>query len=178
MAKCLIPLSESTVGMIAALKASPDETYDAVVRRALELAASVPAGAAPSPVYHAPPNPAEGTVPHVAPGGHVIRLFGEHTHARSLSDALATVLETLSRRDAGFLERLSQARWRTRFIVARSPEGLYPGSPHLAKYARRLDGGWWMATNYSREDVDRAVRTACKVAKLRAGADVAVTFKR
>lgn len=160
MTKCLVSLSEETVATLMALKLAPGESLDSVVGRVVAAATAVR-----PPVAASPSN-----------GGHTVALFGNELKVRTVQDALASVLAALGDRDEGFLGRLAAHRGRTRRIVARTPEALYPGSPHLAKYARELSGGWWMATNCSRRDVARAVCVACKVADVAEGVEVAVKF--
>jgi hypothetical protein len=162
MSKCLVPLSEETVGLIVNLKISAGDSLDAVIHRALSAVVEV------QPTLPKPETPLR--------KGHLVSLFGSEVQVRTIQDALATVLESLASLDTYFLPRLSLEQARTRRIVARAPEALYPGSPHLAKYARAIGEGWWMATNCSRRDVTRAVVRACDVAGVRHGSEVSIRF--
>ena len=163
MAKCLVSLTEETVAMLMASKVSNDESMDSVVRRIM-------AGPAPKPPPAIRPEQID------ALSGHQVRVFAETVYVPKVHDCLATVLEALARRDCGFLARLATEQSRSRRIVARAPEALYPASPHLAKHARELPGGWWAITNCSRPDVERSVATACRVAGVALGVDVAIRF--
>jgi hypothetical protein len=55
---------------------------------------------------------------------------------------------------------------------------LYPGRPHLAKYARNIGNGWWMATNFSERDIARAAHSACRIAGVTYGKDVVVEWQQ
>ena len=161
MPRCLISLSESTVAFIVSLRSQPDESLDSVVYRALDKLASVPSKDVPT-------SAAQIVVPRREAGREAtqsVTLFGDKMPVRTKKDALAAVLDALSRRDAGFRRRFSFEQGRTRRFVARSREALYPGSPHLAKYARDIGHGWWMATNFSERDIARAARKACAAAR-------------
>lgn len=164
MAKCLVSLTEETVAMLMASKVSNDESMDSVVRR---IMAGGPARKPPSAIRPEQIG---------ALTGHQVRVFAETVYVPKVHDCLATVLEALARRDGGFLARLATEQSRSRRIVARAPEALYPASPHLAKHARELPGGWWAITNCSRPDVERSVATACRVAGVTFGDDVAIRF--
>jgi hypothetical protein len=165
MAKCLISLSEETVAMLMARRNAGDDSLDAVVRRVLvgSDAPTIPNASLSIPF---------GT----SVARYQVRIFGEVVAAERLHDVLATVIESLSRRDAGFLTRLAKEKGRKRRIVARSPEDLYPDRPDLAKSAREVADGWWMVTIISRQDTVRAVATACRVAGVVQGVDVAVQY--
>ena len=165
MAKCLISLSEETVAMLMARRNAGDDSLDAVVRRVL-------VGSDAPTISNASLSSPLGT----SAARYQVRIFGEVVAAERLHDVLATVIESLSRRDAGFLTRLAKEKARTRRIVARSPEDLYPGRPDLAKNARKVADGWWMVTNNSQPNTASAVATACRVAGVDQGVDVAIQY--
>lgn len=71
--------------------------------------------------------------------------------ANSLKELLARSILVCERLQPGFIETLSlQPTPKGRYIVARSPSGLYPHSPQLAEYAERLNEDWWFDTNVGR----------------------------
>ena len=162
MAGCLISLSEDTVAMLMAIKGDADESLDSVVRRvALNATGAL--------------STTTGCVEKIE-NGHRVVTFGHEIRVRTAQAVLVTVLESLAARDETFLSRLAQEQGRSRRIVARAPEALYPGSAHLAKYARKITGGWLMATNCSKRDISRSVEIACRVADIRFGQDVSIEF--
>ena len=107
MAKCLVPLSESTIGMIVALKSSPEESYDAVVRRVIDVFVANASAPRPTPCPTPPSEDelSDGNRSRFSPGGpgHKIRVIGTEIRERTLVGVLATVLNTLAKRDPGFL---------------------------------------------------------------------------
>ena len=173
MASCLVSIQESTLALSVSLRTDPDEQLDSVIGRALNLLAStpcaVPQGQSPSTF-----SSFGKTRNRVA---HSILIFGRKTVLSKKRDVLATLLGELSRRDSQFLARFANERGRSRRFVATSQEALYPGSPHLAKYSLAIGDGWWMATNCSERDIDRAAKRACEVAGVRYGEDVAIDFE-
>ena len=74
--------------------------------------------------------------------------------------------------DPTFLEKLSAEKGRTRRIVARRPEALYPSRPDLAHHSVKICGSWYVGTNCSRVDIRRILRIACKVAGIQYGRDL------
>ena len=63
---------------------------------------------------------------------------------------------------------------RSRPLIARTPEKLYPGRPDLASYSREFVPGWFVGTNWSHRDVKRLLRTATKTIGLVWDKDVRV----
>jgi hypothetical protein len=178
MTRCLISVTEETMALAVSLRIGLDEQLDSVIRRALTAVISEP-----RPTSHRPPPStprALGCEPSASINSapHSVTLFGRTTSLPTKQDVLATVLGELSQRDPSFLERFGAERGRTRRFVSRSREALYPGSPHLATYARQLAGGWWMATNFSERDIERAVTRACDVAGVGYGQDVSIIFRK
>jgi len=172
MAKCLVSISEETVALLVAAKRPDDANLDAVVRRILSPPAPLVAIPAPPPKAR----PAPVLVEARRTGRHAVEVFGERRLVHTAQDVLITVLEVLARRDSGFLPRLAREQSRTRRVVAREREALYPGSPHLAKYARDVGGGWWVGTNVSRRDIERAVAACRRVESGLRHADIVVTW--
>jgi hypothetical protein len=101
--------------------------------------------------------------------------------ASSARGVLIQVFTKLAERDPTFLERFS-ARTSTRKkrrYLARSREGLYPGSEHLAAAASHSKelipgSGWWIDLNLNRRSIERVIATACEVAGLQMGKELIV----
>lgn len=176
MTRCLISVSEATVALAVSLRTGLDERLDSVIQRA--LTALVSEQRPSSPKINSPTTPAlrGGPSAMTNAAAQSVTLFGRTTSLRTKQDVLAAVLSELSQRDPNFLERFAAERGRTRRFVSRSREALYPGSPHLATYARQLAGGWWMATNFSARDIERVVTRACDAAGVEYGRDVSIFF--
>ena len=74
--------------------------------------------------------------------------------ANGLKELLRRVILLCAKIHPGFVDELSRMPTpRGRFIVARTPEGLYPHSRHLAGHAERLDADWWYDNNVGRDQV-------------------------
>lgn len=105
-------------------------------------------------------------------------LQGREFPARSAREVLINVLNELSSRDPGFLERFAARRHgRRRRYVARTREELYPDRPDLCRdHSHRLNSGWWVGLNYSKESIRRILEMACEVSRLRFGSDLKVSL--
>ena len=107
-----------------------------------------------------------------------ITVLGTTTVVPNKIDVLEKVLTAFRGRYQGFLARFARELGRIRPYVARTPEALYPGSPHLASQARHIGGGWWMPTNCSEGNIITAVRKACEIARVKYGTDVVIAFSK
>jgi hypothetical protein len=165
-------MSEETVALLVAGKRPDDANLDAVVRRIL----SPPAPPVAIPAPPLVPRPARALIETRRTGHHAVEVMGERRVVHTAQDVLVTVLEALARRDGGFLPRLAREQSRTRRVVAQEREALYPGSPHLTKYARDIGGGWSVGTNVSRRDIERAIAVCRRVAFGLRQADIVVTW--
>lgn len=101
---------------------------------------------------------------------------GRHFDMSSYSAAAVWVIEDLAAADRSFLNRLGGVRRGKRRYVAANRSDLYYGRPDLP--AKQLRSGWWIGTNYSRAELERMLRTACELAGLRFGVDLAITEAR
>ncbi len=102
-----------------------------------------------------------------------LHMFGDRMQANTLADCLELTLNALYELDADIIERLAKAGGRTRRIVAKAPEQIYPGRRDLArKFTRRLRSGWWMGTNYSQADIRRILNIICSATSLGYGTDI------
>jgi len=64
-----------------------------------------------------------------------------------------------------------------RGYLGATPQELYPGNPHLWKYAQEIAPGWMLGTNESSEKKLMFLRLACKVIGLRWGKDLKMSFR-
>ena len=86
-------------------------------------------------------------------------LHGKTTSVRSAAEILVNVLEELSKRDSSFILRFdSRKHGRKRRYVARTREELYPGRPGLADKSKQLSNGWWVGTNYSKNNINQIIQ--------------------
>lgn len=137
----------------------------------------------PGATIQPPRPPAPPSLP-VAPAGNThgtigFVLNGQRYPARNARDVLVSVFETLSQRDASFLERFAALpkHGRTRRYLARSPEELYPGRPDLSReHSTQLSSGWWLGTNVSRAAIERIIEMACEVAQINYGRELSVSL--
>lgn len=107
-------------------------------------------------------------------------LQGHNYVARNARDVMVQLFEELARRDSSFLERFvaRPKHGKKRRFVARSQVELYPDRPDLGEeHSHKLSSGWWIGTNYSRENIEKIVRMACEVAGLNFGTDVIIKLE-
>jgi hypothetical protein len=93
-----------------------------------------------------------------------VDLFGRTVPVANLKAAYIAVLMALVRHKPSLFELLSgEGRTRRRWI-ARTAEGLYADSPHLARdHAHGLPGDWFLDTNLSRAQIDQRLEVACRL---------------
>lgn len=174
----LLELVADRVGSLCGYKPDPD-----TVARFLKDYVSL---RSPGATSQQPRPPAPGTTP-VAPVGVTGRphttvgfvLDGQHYPARNARDVLVSVFETLSKRDATFLDRFASLpkHGRTRRFLARNQDQLNPGRPDLARgYSAQLSSGWWLGTNESRASIQRIIEIACEVAHMNYGRELSVSL--
>jgi hypothetical protein len=107
-------------------------------------------------------------------------LDGRFKSCRNGRDILISVFETLSERDAHFLERFAARpkHGRTRRYIARTPEELYPGRQDLAdEHSIKLKSGWYLGTNVSHAQIEHIIEMACEVANLKFGRELVVNVR-
>jgi hypothetical protein len=93
---------------------------------------------------------------------------------------MVQVFEELARRDTSFLERFAARpkHGKKRRFIARAQMELYPDRPDLGEaHSHQLSSGWWIGTNYSRENIEKIVKMACEVAGLTYGKDLVVKLE-
>lgn len=169
MSTVLVPIEENTLALVLRARLNESESIDGAILRRFAGPPSAPS--LPARQVSADPQ----RLPIHAKYKAV--LLGEEIGASSLGRLLAAVISRLAELDEGILERLAGRGGRTRPVVARCREELYPGSEHLIKSALALPGGWWVGTNYSRRDAQRILRVICAAAGLTYGADLKVSFR-
>jgi predicted type IV restriction endonuclease len=105
-------------------------------------------------------------------------LYGQRRRARNARGVLLQVFREFAERDPGFLERFAALpkHGRKRRYLARTREGLYPGSPHLVDNAYEVRPGWWIDTHASRAGIETRIKMACEVAGVRYGKDLIVNL--
>ena len=107
--------------------------------------------------------------------GHWLIMFRyEEISANTGVDALEKTLKRLVSSDPRSVEKIATVRGRTRPLIARKLESLYPGRPDLSGFSREFAPGWFVGTNYSRRDVMRLIRAAVEACGLVWGGDVYV----
>lgn len=102
-------------------------------------------------------------------GNYALIVDGKIVPAISSQSLLLSALQTLEMLRPGTLDKLSGDAGRTKRVVARERSGLY-ANPALAKHAKQIDGGWWVATNNNRGEVEKFIRRAA----FHAGLDVEI----
>ena len=142
-----------------------DESENAILRRLIGI--DLPPA----------PRPVRPSIRSARSSGAYSIVFGDQPiEGNSLKELLRRVLLLMEKRRPGFLERLADQRTpRGRHIVSRSPEGLYPKTPHLARLGERLNRDWWFDTNISRKQVEAYLKLLARMAHL---ATVPVLHKR
>jgi predicted type IV restriction endonuclease len=113
-----------------------------------------------------------------SPGTLGFTLYGRSYPARNGADVMVRIFSKLAENDPAFLERFATMPKTTRQkrpYVARTPEDLYPGSPHLVDNAHKLRAGWWLDTHMGNPQKIKLIRRACEVAGIRYGTDLIIS---
>ena len=92
-------------------------------------------------------------------GAHSLVLQGRIIPAGSYQELLLSGLQTIELFRPGTLALLARDKGRSKRIVSRERDGLYD-RPGPGKSAQRIDGGWWVATNNSGDEVEKFIRRA------------------
>jgi predicted type IV restriction endonuclease len=174
----LIELVADKVESLCGYKPDPDTvasfltngTRSAVISSNKSISSAPPKAQKPLPV------PKE--QPKLSSAG--FRLQGHNYVAKNARDVMIQIFEELARRDSTFLERFAARpkHGKKRRFIARSQMELYPDRPDLGEaHSYRLSSGWWIGTNYSRENIEKIVKMACEVAGLRYGTDVVIKLE-
>jgi len=102
-------------------------------------------------------------------------LYGQVRRAQDGADLMVRVFNELAERNSNFLEQfaaLPKSSRQKRPYLARNPENLYPGSPHLISNAHKLRPGWWIDTHMGNPQKIKLIRRACDVAGIRYSFDL------
>lgn len=162
-----IAVSLDTWKAIEAARLSLSESHDEIVRR-LANASRSRKGATIRAI-------ARGAAPSTRRRGNVrVSAFGSEEPVANLKLAYVTALARLMRHKPSLFELLSLKGGNRRRWIAREAEGLYPGSPHLARDHAYAMNGWWLDTNLSRAQIEARLDEACRIAGYRYGEDVCV----
>ena len=109
------------------------------------------------------------------------RLGEKWTTCANDKDAYVEALRALQPRIADLLGRLARiSRTRKRTFFARTPEALFPGSPHLAdkpSHYCQVVPGWYADTNLSNRQKERVLVHACAVAGITYLEDFEIRFE-
>ena len=158
-----IEVSLDTFKAIEAARLSFGESHDEIVRRVL----ASPRAARIATRTAAPATRRRGNVS--------VELFGRAQPAANLKAAYIAALTALVRHKPSLFEHLAQEGRTRRRWIARSAEGLYADSPHLAdNHAHQILPGWFLDTNLSRAQIDQRLAIACKNAGYRYGEDARI----
>ncbi len=165
----LVTLPCDTMALLFAIRHDEEESVGAVIDRLVRAhSVPIPDQSQPNPEHESE------SISQRSRGKYRYELLGEEGTADTLGKLLVGVLERFADLDSTFLERYGEGQGRTRRFLTRDPKAIYPGRDYLSKYAAPVRGGWWVGTNYSRPDVRRLLRAACRVAGLTWGIDLMV----
>ncbi|MET3137113.1 hypothetical protein AAKU61_001466 [Undibacterium sp. GrIS 1.2] len=124
------------------------------------------------PAYTPPPHgvPPQQTVPPQGSTG--FSFEGQFYPTRNAIDTLRQVFDLFIKRDSTFGERFAglPKHGRTRRYLAKDSSELYLNRTDLSYV--KLDSGWWMSTNHSKQTIGKIIAMACDVAHLAYGRDL------
>lgn len=105
-------------------------------------------------------------------GAFYVKFKGSTYRVRTAREVLIKVFQVLAEADSGFLESFaSRKHGKKRRYLARDKYELYPGRPDLAdQYSVEVVPGWWLGTNYSRQNIQEIIVLALEVAGPQASA--------
>ncbi|MET3105351.1 hypothetical protein AAKU58_000160 [Oxalobacteraceae bacterium GrIS 1.18] len=167
-------LKDSVAGRGAAQPIAPARTPIQPIQRpalvpAREAARPVELIATQTPRTAVPLRPA---VPHGQTG---FSFEGQFYSARNAIDTLRQVFDLFIKRDPTFGERFAglPKHGRTRRYLAQDANDLYRDRPDLVRDCSiKLDSGWWMSTNHSKQTIGQIIAMACDVANVAHGRDL------
>jgi hypothetical protein len=133
-----------------------DEDQNAILRRLLGID-TAPRGGQSRPMPRTPRSS----------GAYSTVVDGRPVEANSLKDLLRRVILVCAKGRRGFLRALGEVTTRRgRRMIAMTPAALYPQTPHLARYAEKLNEQWWYDTNIGRDQVAAYFKIIAKLAGL------------
>ena len=167
-------LKESLAGVVAPLAPRQIQPLPRVATP------SVKAAEGRSRVQVARPIPAPAPRPSSADQSQIGFMFQGTFHpARNAIDTLRQVFDLFIGRDATFGERFAglPKHGRTRRYLARNANELYRDRPDLViECSIKLDSGWWMGTNHSKQTIAQIIAMACDVAQVTFGRDLVTSL--
>lgn len=110
-------------------------------------------------------------------GNWSVEIFSKRIDAKNLKEAYATFVFELSQSQSNLLETLANISLGSRQIVANTPKGLYPKSPHLAEPSRNnfcKIGDWYLDLNLSEAQAASRLRRIASEAGVNYGSEAAV----
>jgi hypothetical protein len=113
------------------------------------------------------------TAPHGQTG---FSFEGRFHPARNAIDTLRQVFDLFIKRDPTFGERFAglPKHGRTRRYLAKDSNKLYRDRPDLGSI--KLESGWWMSTNHSKQTIGQIITMACDVAHVAQDHDLVVSL--
>jgi hypothetical protein len=176
----LVPLHETTLALLMALRRTEGETLDSVAARCATAAgkslaparAEAPERTERSPAASVTP-PAKSGATRAANEKRVAEMFGEPIGAPTWGMLLAAILDTIHDLDPKAVELFAREKAKTRRYVARDPKELYgkrDGRPPLP--ALQTQSGWWVIANIGEIDLRRGLVAFCRATGLRYGSDI------
>jgi hypothetical protein len=101
---------------------------------------------------------------------------GQFHPCGSAREVMVNILQEFDRMDTSFLDRFaSRKHGRKRRFIARDRYELYPGRPDLAdNHYYELKPGWYVGTNYSKQNIADIIRMACDVASIKFRTDLII----
>ena len=79
---------------------------------------------------------------------------------RSARETLAALIMKFDHEDPTFMERFYvAATTKSRRLVSRNRSDLYDKT-HLVEHAMKLENGWWLGTNLSRNQIRSHIKTS------------------
>jgi len=167
----LIDLICDKVEDLCGYKPEPDMVSDFLKG----MAASSATYPTPHPISTSPPVPMPDRQPNkMRKGRFGFEVRGEFHAGKNASDTMVKLFKKLVAADPSFLDRFSARKHgRKRRFVSNDKMELYPGRPDLCEeHSLQLVSGWWIGTNYSRENIRKIIKLACEVANLSYGKDL------
>ena len=164
----LIDLISEKVADLCGYKPEPD-----VVSAFIQKQVQAPFGIS-SPEIHKPRSLQKNDVSLTQIG---FAIEGKRNNARNAKEVLVEVIKLLAKRDVNFLTRFAARKHgRSRRYIAQDRNELYPGRPDLSSLSEEICTGWWVGTNYSKQNIRIILELACEVAGLTFGKNLIINL--
>jgi hypothetical protein len=109
-------------------------------------------------------------------GKYYLDFMGKIVDCDSLASTLAEGLKALEHHKPGTLNKLSGISPRSKRIVSRNRNDLFPTKKKVDEFTEKLVDGWYFGTNNSNDETKRWLERACEVAGVSWGKDLSVSF--